>query len=450
MENLIKNCVKGFIDVLGFVYILVRFPWGRKKPGDSPRLVWGPVPIISNRYWSAALQQAGFESKTLMSGYYSSIHKKEDFDLYYTDLTRAPLKGIREKIRTLFAPYIAFVYAVNHFDIFHHHFCGGFLGTTGLWRMEGQLLKLAGCKTILISYGSDAYLYSQVMDASLHHGLLLSYPDAAKREGEIAAKVRYWTHHADIIIAGLMIDGLGRWDCLPFNSNTIDCAQWKEKNIYSKNDGINGSVKVMHTPNHRGFKGTEFIIQAIEELRDEGLKVELLLIEKMSNDQVRIKMQEEADILAEQIIAPGYAMSALEGMASGLPVLSNLEQEIYTQVFRRYSYLGECPVLSTSPETVKKNLRLLVTSPRLREELGRAGRQYVEKYHSQETAQYMFGSIYEKIWNGKEIDLMNLFHPLKSEFNRKKPRINHPLIQNNLSKESATDEMSRKEIWIQN
>jgi glycosyltransferase involved in cell wall biosynthesis len=73
-------------------------------------------------------------------------------------------------------------------------------------------------------------------------------------------------------------------------------------------------------------------------------------------------------------------MSALEGMASGLPILSNLDSETYTRVFRRYAFLNECPILSTTPETVKDHLRVLVTHPQLRKELGEAGRKYVEKY----------------------------------------------------------------------
>ena len=38
-------------------------------------------------------------------------------------------------------------------------------------------------------------------------------------------------------------------------------------------------------------------------------------------------------------------------MASGLPVLANLDHEAYTTVFRRYAFLNECPILSSSPET---------------------------------------------------------------------------------------------------
>ncbi|NMC60946.1 MAG: glycosyltransferase family 4 protein [Candidatus Methanofastidiosa archaeon] len=143
----------------------------------------------------------------------------------------------------------------------------------------------------------------------------------------------------------------------------------------------------------------------------------------------------EVDILAEQFIATGYALNAIEGMASGLPVLSNLDNEFYTRLFRRYCYLNECPILSTTPETLKDNLRVLIKNPQLRKELGEAGRKYVEKYHSYEAAQYIFGSIYKKILDNEDIDLMNLFHPLKSEYNKRKPYVNHPLTENKLPKE---------------
>ena len=70
--------------------------------------------------------------------------------------------------------------------------------------------------------------------------------------------------------------------------------------------------------------------------------------------------------------------------------------------------------------------------PALREALGRAGRQYAEKYHSYEVAQYLFGAIYRKILDGETVDLMNLFHPLSSPFNRRLPRVEHPLEESRL------------------
>ena len=118
-------------------------------------------------------------------------------------------------------------------------------------------------------------------------------------------------------------------------------------------------------------------------------------------------------------------------MASGLPVLSNLDNEAYTTVFRRYSFLNECPILSTTPETLKENLRILIENPELRDELGRLGRMYVEKYHSYKAAQYMFTNIFKKL-EGEDIDLINLYHPLKSDY-VKNNYIKTPLIKNKLA-----------------
>src|SRR5581483_10258768 len=55
----------------------------------KPRLLFAPVPILNNKYWSEALKEEGYESKTLMSSYYSHICKKEDFDLYFEEVVRS-------------------------------------------------------------------------------------------------------------------------------------------------------------------------------------------------------------------------------------------------------------------------------------------------------------------------------------------------------------------------
>lgn len=285
-------------------------------------------------------------------------------------------------------------------------------------------------------YGADAYMYSRIVDPSLRHGLLMCYPTAARRESEITTHVAFWTRRADVAITGLMTDGMGRWDVALPSPLVIDAKAWTPKERHSPHDGRDGSVVVIHTPNHRGFKGTEFLVEAVDALRAEGLRIELQLIEGVQNDEVR-RLLREADILAEQFICTGYAMSAIEGMASGLPVLSNLDHADFGNFYRRYSFLAECPILSTTPETLKANLRALTTRPDLRAELGRAGRQYVEKYHSFGTAQYLFGAIYRRTIHGSDVDLMNLFHPLKSEYNRRTPIIKHPLVSNKLAPTSS-------------
>jgi glycosyltransferase involved in cell wall biosynthesis len=406
---------------------LARF--GRRP--DRPRLVWGPTPLINKKYWSAALRLNGYDSRTLMSGYHASINRREDYDTFLEDYSRLP-GWIPGKLRRQATPYFVFLRSLWSFDIYHHPFSGGFLGSTPLWSIEAFLLHLAGKKVVIITYGSDLWRYSRIKDASVRHALLLSYPKAATKEIEIERRARCWVRSADVVIVGLMIDGIGRWSMLPVSPLAIDTGSWTPRTVRSGNDGRNGPVYVLHTPNHRGFKGTEFLVNAVAQLREEGLEVNLIMLERVPNDEVRRVMREEADILAEQFVCPGYALSALEGMASGLPVLSNLADEHYTRVFRRYSYLEECPILSTPVESIKDNLRTLVEDPELREALGRAGRDYVEKYHSYDAAHYLFDNVYRAL-DGEPIDLLNLYHPLNPESHRGRPRVVHPLTENRIS-----------------
>lgn len=417
-----------FIKIIGIIIIIFGFLFLNKKNSEMPpRLIWGPIPLLNNKYWSNALKNSGYHSLTLMNQYWK-IFEKDDFDKYLDEVTPSSRYKSLNIIYKKLAPYIAFTYAFNNFDIFHHSFFGGFLSNTFLKSVESFLLKKAGCKIVIIGYGADHYRYSQIEDRSLLHGLLCSYPQMVKKEEDISKNVRYWVKNADIILGG----GSGsRWDVLPVATMIIDINKWLPIKNYSLFDGNNGVVKIIHCPNHRGFKGTEFLIHAVNELKDDNILIKLILVENKSNAEVRALIQ-DADILAEQFIAPTYGLNGIEGMASGLPVLANLDCENYTRVLRRYSYLNECPVLSTTPENLKENLRILITNPKLRKELGQAGRQYIEKYHSEATAQYMFGAIYDKIWHGKDVDLINLFHPIKSEYNNRKPFVNHPLLENKL------------------
>ena len=225
----------------------------------------------------------------------------------------------------------------------HTSFWGFSLGLSSWWRLERFFFRLAGLKVVIIGFGGDIYLYSTLADPSLRYGLLASYPHLALDEQLTAAKVHYWARNADCLLTGYMIDGIGRWDVTTNSVYIVDTSTWSAKTDYSTHDGLTGPVKILHAPNHRGFKGTEFIIDAVEQLRAEGLLVELVLVEKVPNHRIRELMQ-EVDILADQCIMTGYALNSMEGMASGLPVLANHEESFYTRVFRRYGFLNECPI----------------------------------------------------------------------------------------------------------
>lgn len=347
-----------------------------------------------------------------MRSYYEAINTKTDFDKYFDDLLPRILrvKYLNQVAHLFFVWYYVInnaKYFVMSYDgvVFHKYF----------WKLEYLLFKLNGIKTIVIPYGDDVWMMSKIRDTSRTNSLLISYPHLVAKEKITTKKVFFWAKYADVVLSGFATNnGMPRWDIALLSFLQIDTREWVQKQHYSSNDGRNGEVKIIHTPNHRGCKGTEFLQVAVEELKQEGLLIELILMEKMKNTEVR-RMMQEVDILAEQFIATNYALSAIEGLASGLPVLSNLEDESLVKMFRRYSFLNECPVLSTTPETLKNNLRLLITNPKLRYELGILGRQFAEKYHSYKMTKFLFTNIFDKL-SGKDVDLINLYHPLLSSY----------------------------------
>ena len=415
-------CAAFFLSVFFCVALCGRaFAAKKNKP---PRLVWGSSPIINYSHWSRAMKQMGHISDTFVLDYFSSINHRNDWDMVllekYWPLPR------------LIKPYMAFLEAVIKYDIFIMSFDGFFLGDTYLRYFQAYFLKLANKKTVLIPYGSDAYVYSRVKSIPLLHGLMISFPEAAKKQERIGKNIDYWLKHADVVIPGVMgIDGFGRWDVLAPSSMVLDLDVWKPSSKSRSQKTSDETIVVVHAPNHRGFKGTEFIIAAIEQLKKEGLKIELRLLEKLQNSEVRRILNEEADILIEQLIITGHGINAIEGMANGLPTISNLEDENYVLPMRRWSYLGECPLVSATPETLKETLRKLVYSPQLRYKLGKAGRSYVEKYHSYEAAQYLFSNVIDYV-NGDKDDLINLYHPLIGEYPNRSPKIQHPLVNNRI------------------
>jgi glycosyltransferase involved in cell wall biosynthesis len=385
-------------------------------------LVWTPEPLPYNIYWSNAMRKAGWASMTLMTHQYR-LFTGSDFDRYIPDLVPAWLGRWRQVI----APYAGFLYVIKNASVVHIPFTGGPLGRTRFWRFEAPLLRRADIKTVVIPYGGDYFLYSRIIDPVVRNGLLISYPAAGRAEQSITKHVHYWCREADVVIAGSHVDGLSRWDVPVGSCLGIDTASWPAKTTYSDAEGRSRTVRVMHAPNHRGVKGTEFLLAAVDTLRAEGLDIDLVLLEGRPNEEVR-RLMREVDVLADQFILTGYGLAAVEGMASGLPVMCNLQDDYAMRLYRLYAFFGECPIVSASPEMIVDRLRQLVTRPDLRRQLGEAGRRYVERFHSEETTQYLFGSIYRRLLDGEDVDLINLFHPLKSPYMTQGARIEVPRL----------------------
>lgn len=361
----------------------------RKREGARPRLAWGPTPIISIRNWSRGMQRLGYESTTLVWNVYA-IHRREDYDRLREDF------GPRTRLFEPWRDYAPFVWTLRNADVVHTFFDGGFLQNTPFRTIELTLLRLARKAVIVSPYGADVAVRGHL--AGWEEAMALDYPGIVARSEATRRRVDWFSCRADVTIRNVNPGYLPRVDVLWPNQYALDPDEFTP-GTKAGHDGHDGPVTIVHAPNHRRIKGTEHLLHAVEALRAEGLQVELVLLERRPNSEVRDALR-DADILAEQFLV-GYGLLAVEGMASGTAVLSNvgwLPAEV-----RRHPAIAGSPIVDVSVETLTDRLRELVGDPARRRRLGLEGRDYVLRWHSDAAAAATWQAIVEAVWAGRPV-----------------------------------------------
>jgi hypothetical protein len=343
----------------------------------------GPEPLINNIHHKKALERFGYSAQTFVREVY-----------YISDLfdVRAD-RWIQPPFSYLIRDYCLFVHVVFNYRCLYIYFNGGPLGFTAfLWRMEPLLLKLANVKVLVMPYGSDVQNMTRSPNHLFKDAISSDYPNLRMRRKRIAAQIDLWTRYADHVIGGCeWVDYMFHWNTLMTAHFSIDTESWE-----ACDDGPAGAgsaLRVLHAPNHRAIKGTQYFVDAVRELREAGADIELIILERMSNDEVR-RVMATVDIVADQLIVGWYAMFALEAMAMGKPVLCYIRadlEELY--ITKGLLAPGELPVIKCTPLTVKQKLKELNEDPNMLREIGKRSRTYAVKHHSIEAVGKVFDGI---------------------------------------------------------
>ncbi len=167
----------------------------------------------------------------------------------------------------------------------------------------------------------------------------------------------------------------------------IDLSLWQPEARVSRKDN---KIRIVHAPTMRRKKGTEFIEQAVEQLKREGYPVELILAENMPFNKI-LEHYAQADIGVDQVLYGWHGKVSLELMAMKLPVICYIDEDL------RRRYKPDLPIISATPTDLVEKLRMLIDNPQMRIELGEEGRAYVLKYHDVERVVDQLVSIYSNL-----------------------------------------------------
>lgn len=364
------------LPILVLAAIVARFSRKRVDVGV------GPEAMRNHVYHKRALEQRGYTVETFVS-YVDFVTTR--FDVRGDLLFRSRFRPL-DRVLRLLAPYRMFVWMLFRYRCVYHSFNGGLLGLYSqlLWPLEPWLCRVARVRVVILPYGGDVQDLTRTRNLWLKHGYSRDYPAFRLRRTRTSRQIDLWTSGAAHVVGGCeWVDYMYHWDSLMLLHFPIDVHEWTPSGSPPRVAG-GGPLRILHAPNHRALKGTDFFVSAVEELRGEGVDVELVLLERVPNDKVR-EVMESVDVVADQCIIGWYAMFCLEALAMGKPVLCYLRDDL-VDLYAMAGLVGrdEFPHVNCTPFTVKEVIRELATNRRQLADIGRRSRDFACRRHSTE------------------------------------------------------------------
>lgn len=349
----------------------------------------GPEPLINNVYHKRALEKFGYRTETFVDHLY---YISQDFDRCFAS-DRQCIALALTVLR------VVFVLSLFRYRAIYMYFNGGPLcHSVLLWRLEPLLYALAGIKTVVMAYGSDVQEMSRSHNLMFKHAMSIDYPKHRFRRTQIAERIDLWSRHAHHVIGGCeWVDYMYHWDTLMLAHFSIDLEAIEVHKASVRIASSQQVFRVVHAPNHRAIKGTDYVTKAIQEIRAQGLEIELVLVEKRPNQEV-LQAIAKCDVVVDQLIVGWYAMFAIEGMAMGKPVICNLRPDLLDFYLTESLLLeGESPLIQATPRTIKDVLLWCIKNRDKLKDIGMRGPQYVRRHHSIEAVGAVFNRINRSI-----------------------------------------------------
>ena len=153
-----------------------------------------------------------------------------------------------------------------------------------------------------------------------------------------------------------------------------------------------GLIRIAHAPTARGIKSTDQLIQAVAELKAEGLPLYLDVIEGTSWAEC-LKRKAKADIFFDQVRL-GYGCNAIEAWGMGIPVIAGADEWTIDRMWRTFD--RAMPFYTATVGTIKESVRYLAQSADARAQWGAVGLHHAEKYHAEEPALAYALDLYEQ------------------------------------------------------
>jgi len=355
-----------------------RLSWSR------PRTMWGVTPILTLPLLAKCDRLLGFRSESLV---FTVYHTTSSFDINLKALSGFVYRNFPCWIGKFHRAILRL--ALIRYDVFHTFCDRGLLPASGGLQIEPaemEAIRRHGRRLYAYTYGADV----RTREATLalgRYNLCVECPEPGRfctcDDEKGARNIDAIRQHATALVS------MG--DMLTYARDARNMHYWPIDTAKFPETGTDWSpgrtLRVGHAPNHAHFKGTQFLVDAIERLKAQGYAIELISITGVANAEV-IALFKSCDVVADQFIAGFHGYTALEAMALGKPVLCYLRDP------QAAIDPANCPMINCSPDTIGDVLRNCLDGDFDLAELGRRSRSYIEHYYSLEAVAIRLGKLY--------------------------------------------------------
>ncbi|CAG7649064.1 glycosyltransferase family 4 protein [Paenibacillus allorhizosphaerae] len=291
-----------------------------------------------------------------------------NLDLYPMDL--------RVKIRDAY-----FEEALETYDIFHFHFGSTFFEPD---KRDLKILKSLGKKIVAHFNGDEARLPSIAKTFNNPYVQVREFWTEERIRENLKLNCTY-TDHAIINDHELLPQVEPYFKKVHIIPYAIDVREFTPEYPSPSAEPV-----VVHAPSDRRVKGTEFVLQAVDRLKKEGVKFQFHLVEKVPHEQAK-QIYQKSTIIIDQLTVGTYANLSMEAMAIGKPVICYIRDDL------RSTFPPGFPIVSANPDTIYEVLKDLLNRPEDWAKLGMAGRSYVEQTHSYDNVAQKLIHVYKQL-----------------------------------------------------
>lgn len=262
--------------------------------------------------------------------------------------------------QSIFKRFLLFS-SLFRFDVFHFQ-AGRTLLTSN---RDLPLLKFFGKKVVMHFHGSEIRNPSYI--AAIGRGVKRLPPLSV---ADRISKLSFFRKHTDKFIVSTP-DLLQLVPTAYYLPNSVD-ERWfkgRERPLQKEKEFV-----VLHAPTNRDLKGTKYIVDACNNLKNRGFNIKLLLIENVPNEKV-MSLYSQVDLVIDQLLIGWYGVLAIENMSMGNPVVS------YVDPYLRKKYAPGLPIIQATKDNIQSVLESLIKN---RDKLNKSRtnfRKYALKYH---------------------------------------------------------------------